>query len=292
MNTDGTGFSLLHTFTGGVGDGGNPYGSLTLSGSTLYGTTSRGGSSDLGTVFKMNTDGTGFYLLHNFAGGNTDGRGPADSLTLSLDGSTLYGMTPQGGSSDLGTVFKMKTDGSDFKLLYSFTGGTDGRLPGGSLTLSLDGSTLYGMTSEGGSGGYGTVFQIKTDGSGFKLLHEFSGSDGGYPYGSLTLSLDGFTLYGMTSWGGSGGYGTVFQIKTDGSGFRLLHEFSGSDGGYPYDSLTLSLDGSTLYGMTSWGGSFGLGTVFSIAVPEPGISALLLAGLAGLWLLRHRVPLR
>ena len=77
------GITLLHEFAGGTGDGGTPYGSLTLSGSTLYGMTRGGGDSGAGVVFKVNTDGTGYDLLHEFAGGGDDGASPAGSLTLS-----------------------------------------------------------------------------------------------------------------------------------------------------------------------------------------------------------------
>jgi uncharacterized repeat protein (TIGR03803 family) len=260
MNTDGTGFTLLHTFTGGVGDGRAPYGGLTLSGSTLYGMTCSGGASDGGRAFKMNTDGTGYTLLHQFNGGSSDGASPLGSLTLS--GSTLYGMTSAGGSNNLGTAFKMNTDGTGFSLLRSFNGYSDGQTPYGLLTL--DGSTLYGMTTFGGSGSGGTAFKMNTDGTGFSLLHTFTGSssDGSLPYGSLTLS--GSTLYGMTQAGGASALGTAFKMNTDGTGFSLLHTFTGSssDGSLPYGSLTLS--GSTLYGMTSRGGANNIGTAFQM----------------------------
>src|SRR5947209_7436067 len=78
--------TILHNFAGGSDDGGNPSGSLTLSGTKLYGMTAGGGSNNGGTVFSMNIDGSGFALLHSFSGGAYYG-----SLTLS--GSVLYGMT-------------------------------------------------------------------------------------------------------------------------------------------------------------------------------------------------------
>jgi uncharacterized repeat protein (TIGR03803 family) len=278
MNTDGTGYTLLHTFNGGKSDGGSPIGSLTLSGSTLYGMTFVGGASGGGTAFKMNTDGTGFALLHSFTSSSSDGRMPYGSLTLS--GSTLYGMTAQGGANGSGAAFKMNTDGTGFTLLHSFNcGSSDGLSPYGSLTLS--GSTLYGMTSGGGVNNFGTAFKMNTDGTGFTLLHTFttSSSDGNVPYGSLTL--DGSTLYGMTVGGGVSNSGTAFQMNTDGTGFTLLHSFvgGGSDGRNPMGDLTL--DGSTLYGMTYYGGNggSGLGTVFSIGVvPEPSSMGLVLLG--------------
>ena len=235
--------TILHNFTGNASDGWQPPGSVTLSGSKLYGMTTRGGSGDWGTIFSMNTDGTGFGLLHTFTVSASDGRVPYGSLTLS--GSKLYGMTSLGpgggGGSTFGTIFSMNTNGTGFALLHSFTlSASDGRSPQGS-SLTLSGSKLYGMTSQGSGGAAGTVFSMNTDGTGFSLLHGFIGGspDGANPISSLTLS--GSTFYGMTEFGGVANQGTVFSMNTNGTGFSVLHRFTGatSDGSIPYGSLTL-----------------------------------------------------
>lgn len=270
MNTDGTGYGLLHSFADG--DGIRPHGALTLSASTLYGMTNQGGGSFAGTLFSLNTDGTGFNVLREFTAGSGDGGYPTGSLSVS--GSKLYGMTNGGGSSNLGSIFSINTDGTGFSLLHSFTGAaSDGGEPWGSLTPS--GSKLYGMTFHGGSGGgLGTVFSINTDGTGFSLLHSFSGGagDGLAPYGSVTLS--GSKLYGMTAFGGADSLGDIFSMNIDGTGFSQLHSFAGGagDGQYPHGSLTLS--GSTLYGMTTSGGASDLGTLFSIGTDGTGFNLL------------------
>ncbi len=261
INTDGTGFALLHSFAGGTEDGRNPMGSLVQLGSTLFGMTQMGGDDGQGTIFKVETDGSGFALLHEFS--YSDGQQPNGSLALA--GSTLYGLAPYGGSENKGTLFKIETDGSGFAVLHHFAGGgANGAIPWGSLALA-DGM-LYGLTQMGGDGNKGTVFKLQANGSGFALLHEFAGGtdDGAGPLGSPTLS--GATLCGMTSSGGDGSVGTVFQVQTDGSGYAVLHEFAGGadDGRLPYGDVTLS--GSTLFGMTYTGGDNNLGVVFSMPV--------------------------
>ncbi len=266
---------ILHNFTGGTSDGSSPQGSLTLSGSKLYGMTYQGGSGDYGTLFGMNADGTGYTTLHIF--NSQGGANPFGSLTLS--GTKLYGMTAQGGINLGGTIFSMNTDGTGFNLLHSFTGGAnDGSLPRGSLLLS--GSKFYGMTYNGGINfnGGGTIFSMNTDGTGFTLLHRFLGgaSDGLHPNGSLALS--GSKLYGMTQSGGSNDTGALFSISTDGSGFGLLHSFTDgpNDGAGPNGSLTLS--GSTIYGSTNAGGGeipgIGAGTIFRLNTDGTGFSLL------------------
>ncbi len=262
---------VLHSFAGEPTDGARPYqAELTLVGSTLYGTTNLGGSSGDGTIFKLNTDGSGYTVLHSFAGGPNDGDGPLGDVTVA--GSVLYGTTAYGGTNAFGTIFEMNTDGSGYQVLRKFSN-ADGIEPFGGLTLI--GSTLYGMTASGGTAasGFGTVFKINTDGSGYSVMHDFSGSDGRWPQGFLTAS--GQTLYAMTYEGGSTyngaagnqGGGTVFQIGTNGTGFGLLHSFGtgSNDGTLPYGSLVL--DRSTLYGMNSGGGASGYwdgGTIFGI----------------------------
>jgi len=213
VTTNGLGFTNLHAFSPMVSstnsDGAYPYASLILSGGTLYGTAKEGGAWGDGTVFAVNTDGSGFTNLHSFGG--SDGSQPICALVLA--GNTLYGTTYYGGSANCGTVFAVNTDGSGFTNLYSFTAlvsstNSDGAMPCAGLILS--GNTLYGTAGSGGTGG-GTVFAINTDGSGFTILHTFAfGTDGGWPQGALMLS--GSTLYGTTYDGGVQDNGTVFAL--------------------------------------------------------------------------------
>jgi uncharacterized repeat protein (TIGR03803 family) len=270
VNTDGSGYVVLHSFTGGVtgvigSDGGCPEAGLVLGGTTLYGTTDYGGDFGKGTVFKMNSDGSDYVVLHSFTGSDGD-----DVLaSLVLDGAILYGTTHDGGNYGRGTAFKVNTDGSGYVVLHSFSGG-DGNSP--VATLVLSGTTLYGTTSLGGAvltnTGCGTVFKLNTDGSGFEVLRSFSGGDGCFPAAGMVLV--GPRLYGTTRNGGPGyngfpasGNGMVFTLNTNGSGFSVLKYFVGlndPDGSRPRAGLVLS--DTTMYGTTSSGGSGGHGVVF------------------------------
>lgn len=276
VNTDGTGFQVLHGFTGnqlaGSDDGGTPYGAVTVSGPTIYGMTRFGGNSARGTIFSMNTDGSGFQLLHSFAGGTKDGADPQGSLTLV--GSKLYGLTNAGGTNDEGTVFSINTDGSGFSIIHHFApfGSGEGAEPIGGNGLTLVGTTLYGVTYNEGAAQSGVVFKINLDGSSYQPVHSFDASDGLGPYGSLTLS--GTHLYGTTS-----GYAgadspftsTIFSMSLDGQAFTVIHTFSGApdDGTVAVGDPVISPDGSIFYGMTQYGGSNGdNGTIF--AAPASG----------------------
>lgn len=214
LYTNGTGFTNIHTFTGG-NDGGLPQAGLILSGNTLYGTAETGGNADSGTVFALNTDGTGFATLYSFSDfifTNSDGASPESGLILS--GNTLYGTTTEGGTGGAGTVFSLNTDSTGFTNLHNFTAIFDATNNDGSTPLSgltLWSNTLYGTTSDGGSAGAGTVFALNTNGSNFAVLHTFTGgSDGANPNGGLIYA--GSTLYGTAAEDGSGS-GTVFSIS-------------------------------------------------------------------------------
>jgi uncharacterized repeat protein (TIGR03803 family) len=277
VNLDETGFTNLHSFVGaGAGGGvsGQPGPGLVLAGTTLYGTTT-------GAVFSMNTDGTGFTNLYSFDSGsyqinqtvglvlsgntlygsvfsvNTDGsnfqllHNPSTGANLLLSGSTLYWTGGEGN----GAIFAVNTNGLDYTNLYTFSDGTnpgvgtfgaDGAYPSGQLAIS--GNTLYGTTQAGGANFNGTVFAIKTDGTGFTNLYSFpSWIDGDCPVGGVILS--GNTLYGTTYSGGTANRGTVFAVNTDGTEFQVLHSFTGGAGGET-PNAGLILSNNTLYGNT------------------------------------------
>jgi uncharacterized repeat protein (TIGR03803 family) len=255
IKPDGTGFVKLLDFNG-TGNGQRPEGSLIYDGVFLYGMTATGGGSNGGTIFKIKTDGTGYTLLLDFS--STTGINP--SGTLFSDSFFLYGLTAAGGANSNGTIFKIKSDGTGFVKLLDFDNVTSGRTPAGSLIT--DGIILYGMTQQGGTSDAGTIFKIKTDGSGFIKLFDFNGTTNGkIPQGSLALSGDGTGFYGMTLEGGSNNFGTIFKIKADGTGYVKLLDFDGINGQYPYGDLYNEVD-QLLYGMTELGGANNKGIIF------------------------------
>jgi uncharacterized repeat protein (TIGR03803 family) len=123
----------------------------------------------------------------------------------------LFGTTAEGGPMNLGTIFEIGPDGSNYHVLYNFGGGTaDGHGP---RALTLIGNLLYGITDGGGANDQGTLYQINEDGSGFRILHSFGNgpNDGVAPLGDLTVV--GATIYGTTNAGGGSGLGTVYAYS-------------------------------------------------------------------------------
>jgi len=262
--------------------GAHPYAPLLqASDGNFYGTASQGGSSAIGTVFKITPHGT-MTCLHSFSGG--DGANPMGALIEGSDGA-LYGTTAAGGNpvpsngapsrsgqtspftlaQGAGTVFKITTTGT-FTTVYSFCSlplCNDGVNPLTALVQGSDGK-LYGTTHSGGPGAEGVVFQLATDGSSFAVLHGFGGGDddGAAPAAPLIFGHDG-TLYGTTESGGPDDDGVIFNVSIAGV-FTQLFSFDGSGGASPDAGLLLASDGN-LYGTTSQGGGNDAGTIFRIS---------------------------
>jgi uncharacterized repeat protein (TIGR03803 family) len=271
LDTTGT-ETILHRLAGSR-DGATPYAGLTFDrAGDLWGASTAGGdlacgirSAGCGTIFKLH--GRKQTILHRFAGAPSDGSYAAyGSLLVGNDGG-LYGVTMQGGTSNNGTVYRLHRNGT-LTVLYSFTGGTDGCAPSGTLANDDEGS-LYGTTSACGPSGYGTVYQLNKAGV-LKVLYGFgSGSnDGRSPFGGVIRDRAG-NLYGTTLFGGtgcSGGTqcGTVFKLSATGKN-TILHMFdSSTNGAAPWGNVIRDPMGN-LYGTTSVGGLGGAGTVWKIA---------------------------
>jgi uncharacterized repeat protein (TIGR03803 family) len=274
VKPDGTGFTKLLDFKGS--NGSNPNGSLLLDHGFLYGMTTSGGASQNGCIFKIDTLGGNYSKLHDFDQNGNNVASPLGALTIK--GSTLFGVGKVG-KWNAGGIFKINTDGSNFAKLFDFGGvpsSANGVYPIG--TPVLVGDTLYGMTSEGGSIvgkqiGYGCIYKLKIDGTGFKKVYDFNGTDGYKPYGSLIY--DQGVFYGMTSgfYDITNYFGNVFKITTGGVYTNLLNfDQTGTYGTYPFGSLTL-LNG-VLYGTTSGQGYHG-GTIFKVNTDGTGKTRLL-----------------
>ena len=228
IDLSGGGFAILHSFSGDA-NGIDPNGRVAISNGIIYGTTYRDGvASYNGTIYKLNTNGSGFTVLRRLGTAGSDGRGPHAGVVLS-DG-VLYGATGGGGSLGWGGVFKIKTDGTGYQVLRSFTGNSDGAPSGAELTL-VNG-VLYGTTESALSSSGRTLYRIGTNGAGYSVLHTFSSAA---PPGDAMglvgcrLELVGDTLYGQgLELSGAFGFGsTAFSIHTDGSGYRIVARLPG-----------------------------------------------------------------
>jgi uncharacterized repeat protein (TIGR03803 family) len=213
-------------------------------------------------------------VLHSF--NYADGFNPIAGLIFDAAGN-LYGTAGGGFCFAGGTVFELshgKKDTWTFSVLYSFSSrGQDGACPSASLVLGASGH-LYGTTYLGGAYGAGTVFELTHAKSGQwneKVPHSFDINDGAQPYAGLIRDSRG-NLYGTLAYGGRNGFGSVFQLlpsEHDRWTEKMLHNFTGIDGTYPYAGLAVDATGH-LYGATYYGGNLseclfdGCGVIFEI----------------------------
>lgn len=285
-------YSVLHQFTGGR-DGGNPTTGLRMDrAGNLYGTAfgdGLGNGSGFGTVFKLayKNGSWRFAPLYAFRGGG-DGAGPYSRIAVASNG-ILYGATVSGGTGGCntwspyigcGTVFELQPPATFAKTpfptwtetqLYPFTGLNDGRFPYGDLTLDQAGN-IYGSTYFGGAFGAGVVYALASGTWAESVLYTFTGgNDGDSPHGGVVFGSDG-NLYGTTLFGGSTGYGVVFNLTPAGPPWNenVLYTFQGgSDGGGPVGGVIFDGAGN-MYGTTSLAGAGGGGTVFELTPSDGG----------------------
>ena len=217
-------------------------------------------------------------VVHSFGAARNDGQKPFAGLTQHVG--AFYGTTSGGGSHLVGTVFTVKLVNGIWKekVLYEFTGGSDGDTPQSKVVFDNAGN-LYSTTHYGGVGGlgFGTVFKLSPNNGVWNetVIHTFTdtaGGDGSTPSGGLIFDASG-NLYGTTSGGGTYKSGTVFKLTPSGNAWTetILYNFAGKpDGAGPVGDLIFDGAGN-LYGTTASGGSnanhntSGDGTAFQLS---------------------------
>ena len=280
-------FNTIYTFSN-ASNGSMPSAGFVFDGQgNLYGTTYRGGSSSkcaistgCGVVFELSPSASGWVetVLYSF-NGQKDGFSPQGNLVFDSAGN-LYGTTYEGsdttcvipGAADgCGEAFELiRTSGGwSLRVLHSFSGGSDGAVPVGGVTIDAAGR-LYGATTFGGSYsgacynayGCGVAYQLAPAGSGKWLqdvVHTFAAhEDGEAPESGLTLDAAG-NLYGTTYEGGAHHCGTAFKLAPSSHGewrWSSVFDFDCVDG-TPTDRLTFDAEGN-LYSATAYGGPYGI----------------------------------
>ncbi len=261
-------FEVVHSFASSEGN--DPQSGLVqLSNGDFAGTTVGG----YGTLFKMDTGGR-LATIYAF-NGPRDGANPHAPLLPAPDGS-LYGTTLNG-FAGWGGIFRWEAGALRvLKIFEPSNGGpgNEGAAPHAPIIMAPEGmasqSEFYGVTTEGGRNGLGTIFEMDSLTDAVETIHHFSGFDGANPCESL-VELDG-RLYGTTPTGGSTNNGAIFRIDREGGNFTVIHHFTGRDGARPEAGL-IAIDGF-LYGTTFAGGNHGMGTVYRLTAAGANFSVI------------------
>ena len=235
----------------------------------FYGTTWIGGVGGWGTVFELSPNGSGGWnetVLYSFTGG-ADGQHPESGVVLDSAGN-LYGTTQYGGATGFGVVYELSPNGGSWTetVLYSFCSAdfscTDGALPHSNLITDHSGN-LYGTTLSGGSGGYGTVFELSLSAGAWteQVLYSPTDSTNYWIMAGVNMDAAG-NLFGATA-------STVFELSPNGSGGwtpTVLHTFAGGpkDGTDPRDAPVTDSAGN-VFGTTYGGGPNNFGTVYKLS---------------------------
>lgn len=244
-------FSRIYAFSGLDGD--TPQGGVIVGpDGTLYGTTTHGGASGLGVVFRLQpppnickailcswTE----TVLHSFSG--PDGASPYFGSLVFDKAGNIFGTTFGGGAFGLGAVYELSPSSGGWteKVIYSFQAGQDAAYPYAGVVFD-NARNLYGTSTGGGTNGYGTVYELSPSNGGWteSVIYDFPGNSGGVePFGGVIVDGSG-NLYGTTF----GGTTPAFELSPANGSWTLkvLYAFDAYEG--PAASLSFDSAGNLL----------------------------------------------
>ena len=287
---DGTVFEIVNTATGyatspitlatftGIANGASLFGGLLMDAAgDLFGTASKGGADNDGTVFEIANTATGYAtsptVLVTFDG-TGNGATPKAGLLADAAGD-LFGTTNAGGAEGDGTLFEIANTITGYATtpttLATFTGADTGAQPFGSLIADAAGD-LFGVTQSGGADGDGTVFELQNTATGYAAtpitLLTFDGTGNGAIPGANLIADAAGDLFGTTESGGADGDGTVFELAKTSTGYAatptMLVTFSGAANGSDPRANLLADAAGDLFGSTQNGGADNDGTLFEL----------------------------
>jgi uncharacterized repeat protein (TIGR03803 family) len=262
------GYGAVDEFVLHPGQGEEAANPMTRNGRAYYMTTLSAAEYNCGSILSFRPRDLKGEIVYAFKG-TPDACFPLTRLSEGSSGA-LYGVSETGGSGGYGSMFEFQPSGSGVaeSVVYSFPGGAGGQAPLGGVTIDKRGN-IFGVTFIGGTGGFGTVYELKPKSGGYdeKILHNFSGPpDGAGPTAPLTFL--GGKIFGTTGDGGTGrcvssgrGCGTIFELDSNGSHYRIAYDFQGPDGEDPANGPLIAGPG-VLFGATEAGGPNGLGEVY------------------------------
>ena len=232
--------------------------------SLLWGTTTQGGATGHGVLFKYNQNTNNYTDVFDMTG--IGGQTPEGSLVQAPNG-LLYGYNFAGGTHSFGNLFSYNIAANQYTDVYDFIGGSDGAIPNG-IVLAYDGN-FYGMTNSGGGNGQGTIFKFNPRTNSFNVVYNKVQSLGGQTWANTMIQALDSNLYGMTWQGGAYGNGVIFKFNITTNTYTDLVDFTGNTGAFPgafpYNSLIQASDGN-LYGLTSGGGASNNGVLFEYII--------------------------
>ncbi len=271
MHPDGGAYQIIHEFEVRKGiDVLDGSGLVKSPDGFLYGGVCMGGAYYYGVIYKLKLDGSQYQVIHNFNG--ITGSSPEGEIALTPDGYLVGAMRFDSTGAEGGTIYKIKTDGTDFKAIHVFVPaeGTDPVF--GVRAISALGSTkIYGINRYHGPHNNGSLYRLNVDGTGFQAMHtDMTGSFQG-------LTNDANNIYFTETDGGTGGKGSVWkQNLTFGTTVRIADlgsELTAGSGKIMGDAHRLFLDNGILYSRSDGFTGYPNGCIFKLSSDgsNPGI---------------------
>lgn len=240
--------------------GRNPYGSMTLApDGKLYGMVAFGGTDDFGVILQYDPVSNMVNTVYEFK--DSLGAIPFGTLTV-FDSTTLYGCTYQGGSNDLGVVFKFNISTLQYNVIHHFDGLNSGSYPQGKLVLDVSDSTLYGVTQSGGLYFDGVLFSYQPSSMSFQKRKDIGAASESESSGNLMINSKGW-IVGTTRLGGMDNKGVVYIYEPSKDSLYSNAYFDGQSGQNPSGELIefckpgrASIKTSACYQLTSPSGKY------------------------------------